>query len=124
MLGYFKESIARPNKILFLKYEDLKGDINFYVKRIAEFLGCPFTLEEEINGVIENIINLCSFETMKDLEANKSGIVGWKIEKKDYFRKAEVGDWINYLSPTMVEKLSKIIEEKISGSGLSFKVCP
>jgi estrone sulfotransferase len=124
MLGYFKESIARPNNILFLKYEDLKEDINFYVKKIADFLGCPFTLEEENNGVIDDIINLCSFEKMKELEANKFGVTGWKIEKKDYFRKAEVGDWINYLSPTMIEKLSKIIEEKLSGSNLSFKVCP
>ncbi|KAK2351988.1 cytosolic sulfotransferase [Trifolium repens] len=62
-----------------------------------------------------------SFEKMKELEANKFGVIGWKIEKKDCFRKAEVGDWINYLSPTMIEKLSKIIEEKISGSNLSFK---
>ncbi|CAJ2668826.1 unnamed protein product [Trifolium pratense] len=124
MLGYLKESIARPNKILFLKYEDLKEDVNFHVKRIAEFLDCPFTREEESNGVIENIINLCSFKTMKELDANKFGSFGWNIEKKYYFRKAEIGDWINYLSPSMVEKLSKIIEEKLSGSGLSFKVCP
>ncbi|QCD97235.1 alpha-mannosidase [Vigna unguiculata] len=58
MLGYWKESIANPNKVLFLKYEELKEDINFYVKRVAEFLDCPFTEEEESNGVIENIINL------------------------------------------------------------------
>jgi hypothetical protein len=124
MLSYWKESIARPDKILFLKYEDLKEDADFYVKKIAEFLGCPFTREEEIDGVIKNIINLCSFKKMKELEVNKSGVWGWKIEKKYFFRKAEIGDWVNYLSPSMVEKLSKIIEDKLSGSGLSFKVCP
>jgi len=122
MLGYLNESIARPNNVLFLKYEDLKENGNFHVKRIAEFLGCPFTQAEESNGVIENIINLCSFKKMKELEANKFGEFGRKIEKKYLFRKAEVGDWINYLSPSMVEKLSKIIEEKFSGSGLSFKI--
>jgi estrone sulfotransferase len=124
MLGYLKEKLAKPNKILFLKYEDLKDDISFHVRRIAEFLDCPFTQEEESNGVIENIINLCSFGKMKELETNKFGEFGWKIEKKYLFRKAEIGDWINYLSPSMVEKLSKIIEEKLSGSGLLFKVCP
>lgn len=123
MLGYFKESIVRPTKILFLKYEDLKEDANFQVKRIGEFLGCPFTQEEESNEVIENIIGLCSFKKMKELDANKSGVLGWKLEKSYHFRKAEIGDWVNYLSPSMVEKLSKIIEEKLSGSGLSFKVC-
>ncbi|ESW05672.1 hypothetical protein PHAVU_011G199900 [Phaseolus vulgaris] len=123
MLGYWKESMATPNKVLFLKYEDLKEDINFYVRRVAEFLECPFTEEEESDGVIENIIKLCSFEKMKDLEVNKSGTVGRNVEKKYLFRKGEVGDWVNYFSPAMTEKLSKTMEEKLSGSGLSFKTC-
>ncbi|KAK7314109.1 hypothetical protein VNO77_39319 [Canavalia gladiata] len=122
MLGYWKESIATPHKVLFLKYEDLKEDVNFNVKRVAEFLGCPFTQEEESSGVIESIIKLCSFEKMKDLEVNKFGALSKSIENKHFFRKAEIGDWENYLSPLMVEKLSKIIEEKLSGSGLSFRV--
>ena len=76
MLGYWNESIANPNKVLFLKYEDLKEDTHFHVKRIAKFLGCPFTQEEESNGVIQSIIKLCSFENMKSLEVNKSGKIG------------------------------------------------
>jgi len=121
MLGYWKESIANPNRVLFLKYEELKEDVNFYVKRVAEFLDCPFTEEEERNGVIENIINLCSFEKMKNLEVNKSGTFDRNFEKKHLFRKGEVGDWVNYFSPAMIEKLSKTMEEKLGGSGLSFK---
>ncbi|XP_022641099.1 cytosolic sulfotransferase 15 [Vigna radiata var. radiata] len=122
MLGYWKESIVRPNKILILKYEDIKENVNLYVKRVAEFLDFPFTQEEESNGVIESIIRLCSFEKMKDLEVNKSGIVYDGLENKHYFRKAEIGGWVNYFSPSMTEKLSKIMEEKLSGSGLSFKI--
>ena len=82
MLGYWKESIATPNKVLFLKYEELKEDANFYLKRVAEFLDCPFTEEEESNGVIENIIKLCSFEMMKNVEVNKSGTFSRNMEKK------------------------------------------
>ncbi|KAK7314110.1 hypothetical protein VNO77_39320 [Canavalia gladiata] len=122
MLGYWKESIATPHKVLFLKYEDLKEDVNFHVRRFAEFLGCPFTQEEESNGVIESIIKLCSFEMMKNLEVNKFGAIVKNLENKYFFRKAEIGDWENYLSPLMVEKLSKIIEDKLRGSGLSFRV--
>ncbi|KAK7314096.1 hypothetical protein VNO77_39306 [Canavalia gladiata] len=122
MLDYWKESIARPEKVLFLKYEDLKEDVNFHVKRVAEFLGYPFTREEENSGVVEGVIKLCSFEKMKDLEVNKFGAFSKKVENKHFFRKAEIGDWENYLSPLMVEKLSKIIEDKLSGSGLSFRV--
>lgn len=121
VLGYWKESIARPDKVLFLKYEDLKEDVNFHVKRVAEFLGCPFTQDEVSSGVVENIVKLCSFEKMKELEVNKSGAVGKNVENKHFFRKGEVGDWVNYIPPSMVKKLSKIIEENLSGSGLSFK---
>ncbi|CAJ1978320.1 unnamed protein product [Sphenostylis stenocarpa] len=120
----WKESIATPNKVLFLKYEELEEDVKFYVKRVAEFLDCPFMEEEEDNGVIESIIKLCSFQKMKDLEVNKSETIDRNIiEKKYLFRKGEIGDWINYFSPAMIEKLSKTIEEKLSGSGLSFKTC-
>ncbi|QCD85777.1 desulfoglucosinolate sulfotransferase A/B/C [Vigna unguiculata] len=122
MLGYWNESIVRPNKVLFLKYEDLKEDGNFCVKRVAEFLGFPFTQEEERNGVVESIIKLCSFEKMKGLEVNKSGMLFKVLENKHFFRKGEIGDWVNYFSPSMTEKLSKIVEEKLSGSGLSFEI--
>ncbi|KAK7343062.1 hypothetical protein VNO80_26024 [Phaseolus coccineus] len=121
MLGYWNESITRPNKVLFLMYEDLIEDTVFHVKRIAEFLDSPITQGGESSTVIENIIKLCKFETMKDLEVNKSGYLQ-NIAKKHFFRKGEIGDWINYFSPSMIEKLSKIIEEKLGGSGLSFKV--
>ncbi|XP_027911935.1 cytosolic sulfotransferase 15-like [Vigna unguiculata] len=121
MLGYWKESIANPNKVLFLKYEELKENANFYVKRVAEFLDCPFTEEEESNGVIESIINLCSLEKMKNLEVNKAGTFCGNFEKKYLFRKGEIGDWVNYFSQAMIEKLSKTMEEKLGGSGLSFK---
>jgi hydroxyjasmonate sulfotransferase len=114
-LGYLKESMTRPNKVLFLKYEELKEDPIFHVTRLATFLGYPFTQEEESKNVIENIINLCCFETMKELEVNKSGFIRSDIENKFFFRKAKVGDWKNYLSPSMEEKLSKIVDEKLSG---------
>ncbi|ESW05680.1 hypothetical protein PHAVU_011G200600 [Phaseolus vulgaris] len=122
MLGYWNESKTRPNKVLFLKYEDLKEDTVFHVKRIVEFLDSPIIQGGESSTVIENIVNLCRFEKMKDLEVNKSGYIDNIVEKKHFFRKGEIGDWINYFSPSMIEKLSKIVEEKLGGSGLSFKV--
>ncbi|XP_054814033.1 cytosolic sulfotransferase 15-like [Prosopis cineraria] len=120
MLGYWRESQQSPNKILFLKYEDLKRDVKFNLKRMAEFLDCPFNSEEESDGVIDNIVELCSFEKMKGLEANKTGKFLQKYEYKYFFRKGEVRDWVNHFSPWMVEKLSKMVEEKLGGSGLSF----
>ncbi|CAJ1978305.1 unnamed protein product [Sphenostylis stenocarpa] len=122
MLGYWKESIARPHKVMFLKYEDLKEDTEFHVKRIIEFLGCPIGEEGENNIHIKSIIKLCSFEKMKDLKVNKMGYFDNVVDKRYLFRKGEIGDWINYFSPSMIEKLSKIVEEKLTGTGLSFQI--
>ncbi|XP_039159568.1 LOW QUALITY PROTEIN: cytosolic sulfotransferase 15-like [Eucalyptus grandis] len=107
--GYWKESLERPRKVLFLKYEDLKEDIAGQLKKVAEFVGLPFTEEEEEGG---------------DLEVNKSGkLVGRIVEKRSFFRKGEVGDWVNHLTPSMVDRLNSIIQEKMRPFGLEFKMC-
>ncbi|KAI9112883.1 hypothetical protein K1719_016200 [Acacia pycnantha] len=80
MLGYWRASKERQNKILFL-----------------------------------------SFEKLTELEVNKTGKFMQKFENKDFFRKGVVGDWVNHFSPWMIEKLSKVMEEKFGGSGLSFQ---
>ncbi|XP_028753070.1 cytosolic sulfotransferase 15 [Neltuma alba] len=120
ILDYWRQSKETPNKVLFMKYEDLKGDTKLHLKRVAGFLNCPFNVEEEANGVIQNIIDLCSFGKMKDLEVNKTGKYLQMSENKDFFRKGEVGDWVNHFSPWMEEKLSEVIEEKFGDSGLCF----
>jgi hypothetical protein len=123
VLGYWKASLERPDKVLFLKYEDLKEDITFSLKKLAEFLVLPFSEKEEKEGVIEEISKLCSFDNLKDLEVNRTGFFeSAGAPNSTFFRKAKVGDWCNDLSPSMAECFLKIVEEKLAGSGLCFKV--
>ncbi|XP_031372661.1 cytosolic sulfotransferase 15-like [Punica granatum] len=122
MLGYQKASQERPGKVLFLNYEDLKEDTAGNLKRIAEFMGVPFSEEEERNGIVEEIVKMCSLGSSKELEANKTGRSFAGIENKSYFRKGEVGDWVNYFSPSKAERLKNIMEEKLSPFGLTFWV--
>lgn len=120
VLGYWKQSQERPQKVLFVKYEDLKADPNSQLKTMAEFVGCPFSKEEEIRGVIDGIVKLCSLEKLKEVAApNKSARVYPSTPNDKFFRKGVVGDWVNYLTPSMVEKLGKLMEEKSRGSGLT-----
>ncbi|KAM7507748.1 hypothetical protein LguiA_018201 [Lonicera macranthoides] len=121
-LGYWRASIESPHKVLFLKYEDLKEDINYYVKKIAEFLEFPFSLEEEKQGIVDEISNMCSLKSLKILEVNKVGRHNPRISNSAYFRNGQVGDWVNLLSPFQAEYLEKIAEKKLAGSGLTFKV--
>ncbi|KAF9686305.1 hypothetical protein SADUNF_Sadunf03G0145000 [Salix dunnii] len=121
VLGYWKASLERPDKVLFLKYEDLKEDITFNLKKLAEFLGLPFSEKEEKEGVIQEIAELCSFDNLKDLKVNRTGFFK-SAPNSSFFRKAKVGGWCNDLTPSMAERFLKIVEEKLAGSGLSFKV--
>ncbi|MCL7033173.1 hypothetical protein MKW94_029504 [Papaver nudicaule] len=123
VLGYWKESLASPHKVLFVKYEDLMNEPETQVKKLAEFLGYGFSVEEESRGVIKEIISLCSFQHLKNLDANKQEQSGdnFLAHNKDFFRKGEVGDWKNYLTPTMVERLDSLTKEKLQGSGLAFR---
>ncbi|KAK3407678.1 hypothetical protein EUGRSUZ_J00079 [Eucalyptus grandis] len=112
MVGYWKESLERPHK------EDIGGQM----KKVAQFVGLPFTEEEKEGGVIEEIAKMCSLKTLKNLEVNKSGkLPGKIIEKRSFFRKGEVGDWVNHLTPSMANRLNSIMQEKIGPFGLHFK---
>ncbi|KAJ1703016.1 hypothetical protein LUZ63_002795 [Rhynchospora breviuscula] len=122
MLEYWRESIKSPEKVLFLKYEDLKEDLAENIKKLAEFLGCSFSVEEVERGVVEEIVQLCDFETMKNVNANKEGEHGAVVRFKNsaFFRKGKIGDWKDHITPDMAERVDKLIEQKLLGSGLMF----
>ncbi|TYG92171.1 hypothetical protein ES288_A11G009300v1 [Gossypium darwinii] len=99
VLGYWRESIKRPEKIYFMRYEDMKKDPKGEVKKLA----C----------VVE--------DRLKNLEVNQHGIDPWLgIENKHYFRRGIVGDWKNHFTDEMKEKLNQITAMKFEGSGLDF----
>ncbi|CAH8377495.1 unnamed protein product [Eruca vesicaria subsp. sativa] len=122
VLSYWKAYQKNPDRILFLKYETMRADPLMYVRRLAEFMGCGFTEEEEKERVLEKVVNLCSFETLKNLEPNKGekDMVDrpCSYANSAYFRKGEIGDWRNYLTPEMAARIDGLVVEKLKGSGL------
>ncbi|KAL3576962.1 hypothetical protein D5086_022245 [Populus alba] len=40
------------------------------------------------------------------------------IQNSVFFRKGEIGDWANHLTPEMGARLDDIMEKKLKGSGL------
>ncbi|RWR73405.1 cytosolic sulfotransferase 12-like protein [Cinnamomum micranthum f. kanehirae] len=124
LLGYWKASLERPERVLFMKYEELKEDPTFHLKRLAEFLGFPFSIEEERQGLVEKIERFCSFESLMSLEVNKSGkigVLGKAMPNKNFFRRGIVGDWKNHLTAEMSEKLDQLSQQKLEAFGLTFK---
>ncbi|XP_039164482.1 cytosolic sulfotransferase 13 [Eucalyptus grandis] len=120
VLGYHKASSEMPEKVLFMKYEEMKADPSVQVRRLADFMGRPFSEEELRNGTVEGILRMCSFDNLSALEVNRSGKLLIGLEKKWFFRKGEVGDWVNYMGAEMGERIDGVMEEKLHGSGLKF----
>ncbi|CAE6065897.1 unnamed protein product [Arabidopsis arenosa] len=116
ILEYWYASRENPNKVLFVTYEELKKQTEVEMKRIAEFLGCGFLEEEEVR----EIVKLCSFESLSNLEVNKEGKLPNGMETKTFFRKGEIGGWRDTLSKSLAEEIDRTIEEKFQGSGLKF----
>ncbi|KAL3510998.1 hypothetical protein ACH5RR_030405 [Cinchona calisaya] len=117
-LDYWKESLEKPEKILFLKYEGLKEKPGFHLKLLAEFIGCLISPDEERSGLVDEILGLCSFDNLRNLDVNKYGR-GRTTGNEAYFRKGEVGDWKNYLTEEMAERLDQITAQKFHGYGLN-----
>ncbi|KAJ0447491.1 putative Sulfotransferase domain, P-loop containing nucleoside triphosphate hydrolase [Helianthus annuus] len=119
VLGYWEESLKNPEKVLFLKYEEIKEQPKHYLEKLACFLGCPFSLKEKKEGVVDDILEICSFDHLSKLQVNMEGKLPSGENCNLFFRKGEVGDSKNYFSPEMEERLDKISKEKLDGFALS-----
>ncbi|VVB15932.1 unnamed protein product [Arabis nemorensis] len=117
VLSYWRKSLEDPNHVLFMRFEELKTEPRGQLKKLAEFLGCPFSEEEEENsGSLDKILDLCSLSNLSDLEVNKTGKTSYNVHYYSFFRKGEIGDWKNHLTLEMENKIDKIIEAKFHGS--------
>ncbi|PIN06365.1 Sulfotransferase [Handroanthus impetiginosus] len=119
-LAYREESIKSPQKVLFVTYEELKENPNNHVKRLAEFLGCPFEDDEEV----EEVVKSCSFEILSNQEVNKSKELpnGFPLPYSSFFRKGEVGDNVNYLEERMIERIDDVTREKFHDIGFVYGI--
>ncbi|XP_039162175.1 cytosolic sulfotransferase 5 [Eucalyptus grandis] len=121
VLGFHKASLEMPELVFFLMYEEMKEDPRVHVSRLADFLGCPFRDEELRDGTVDGILRMCSFDNLSSLEVNKSGKLWTGQENKWFFRRGEVGDWVNYLSAEMADRIDQVMDEKLHDSGLKFQ---
>ncbi|RCV13868.1 hypothetical protein SETIT_2G380700v2, partial [Setaria italica] len=120
VLGYWNASKESPETVLFLRYEEILRDPVENVRKLALFVGQPFSPAEEDAGVAMDVVRLCSFDKMKGLEVNKKAVSHGLFPNNSYFRRGEAGDWANHMTPEMARRLDAIMEEKLRGSGLSF----
>ncbi|KMT03791.1 hypothetical protein BVRB_8g189360 [Beta vulgaris subsp. vulgaris] len=102
---YWDASVEKAEKVLFVLYEDMKIYPIRELKRVAEFVGMQFSDEEESEGVIQQIIDLCSVNDNKGLEVRE-----WL--KSDEF------------TADMSERMVNLMVEKFGPTELFFKMIP
>ncbi|WZZ51511.1 hypothetical protein YC2023_051618 [Brassica napus] len=47
LLSYWLRILEDPKHVLFMRYEEMKSEPRDQIKRLEEFLGCPFNKQEE-----------------------------------------------------------------------------
>ncbi|KAI0233196.1 Sulfotransferase 1 family member D1 [Lamellibrachia satsuma] len=116
VISYWKH--RDDSNILFITYEELQKNPVAVVKQIATFLGKDFDQSQ-----LEKVVDHCSFKKMK-----KNPAANWmepnglakKNRKTDFFRKGEVGDWVNYFDVKMCEDMDKACADRTKAEGLKF----
>ena len=87
--GWYERSQSDPEHVMVVRYEDLKSDTEATIQKIAEFLGKKVSSEE-----ISNVMELTSFEKMKEADANDVGLqfMRWLgVLRKQHIRQGETG---------------------------------
>ena len=108
------------DNVLFITFEDLKQDPESMVARIATFMGYSHLSQEMIKIIAEKT----AFDKMRD---NAAVNYSWKRSKGEsdpqatpFMRRGAVGDWKNQFSVEDSQRLDKIYQDRLSGTGLDF----
>ncbi|KAI3457290.1 hypothetical protein Pfo_013953 [Paulownia fortunei] len=121
VMGYKKSSLEMPKILFFLTYEELKNDPKTHLKKLAEFLGCPFE-GKDIEEQVQEVVKSCSFDVLSNHEVNKSeeSPTWFQLPYNSFFRKGAVGDHKNYLTDETIERIDSLTREKFHSSGFMY----
>ncbi|CAN6208074.1 unnamed protein product [Urochloa humidicola] len=92
------------------------------VRRLARFVGKPFSAAEEEASVVRGIVELCSLDSLRGMEAKRTGLVNprFKFPREELFRKGVADDWRTHMTPEMARRVDGVVVDKFRGMGLTF----
>lgn len=111
------ETCRGMHNVMFVKYEDLKVNLEKCIKSLAVFLGKSL-LDDQVVKIAEHT----SFNKMKENPAtNWSDIPEVNQKVSSFQRKGQVGDWQTLFTKEQNRYFDEQIRVKLSGTGLTFR---
>jgi hypothetical protein len=110
------------NKVMFVKYEDMKRNPLKEIRRIATFLGKKLD-----DTAIDKIGSITTFEYMKhnDMTNYRWASTNLHHNISPFMRKGVVGDWKNYFTPKQNNDIEKPIQQLVKlGLEFDFEIKP
>ena len=105
------------DNVLFIKFEDMKREPVTTITQIATFMGYTDLSHE----VVRDIAQKTNFEKMRNNNAtNYSWVVNRDPHAPPFMRKGIIGDWKTQFSIEDSQRLDKIYQDRLGGTGLEF----
>lgn len=116
-LNQWARELPKLDRLLLVRYEDLRANTAQELKRILDFLETPGTYEE-----IQEAVAYASVENMRKLEQEKKfWLSGSRLIPKDAsnpdsykVRRAKVGGWRDYFDETQTAIIDALVSDRLS----------
>jgi uncharacterized protein (DUF362 family) len=109
----------RDPNVLFLRYEDLLGDLEGSVRKIVAF--CGFEIPPER---MPTILARCGFPFMKQHESQFDPVTGelWEqgLQPNSFIRTGRTGDWKRELDPEQAARFDRVFQDQLGPWGVHF----
>ena len=118
-LNLWEEESNKINKLLIIKYEDMRTNTAEVLASIIAFLGTPGTEDE-----IEESVRFASIDNMRNMETKRTfWLSGSRMVAKDRnnpnsfkVRKAKVGGYRDYFDDTQIDTMNQLVQTKLDPS--------
>ncbi len=105
-------NLRHHRNLLFYTYEELSGDFDGVVKKLAEFLGASLS-----KGKLEVLRKEVAFENVKrNPFVNKADELG-----PGFIRKGIVGDWTNHFGEELNKEFDKCLEDQLKDTDYAMR---